>query len=169
VDNGVSFLDYGSVKMFTRSRHESMRRIETAAVQGRREAFLDAMRDSGFLPNDPRIVDDEVWEWFQLYMRPVVAEQPFTFTSDFAAELLAATSDPRSRYYGMLRRLNMPSDYLLLTRIHLGLNSVLGRLGASGDWASIRAEYTDDAEPQTALGREDAAWWAKRREGLPVA
>ena len=69
----------------------------------------------------------------------------------------------------MLRRLNMPADYLLLTRIHLGLNSVLGRLGARADWASIRAEYTDDAVPQTELGKLDADWWAERREHLPVA
>ena len=167
-DDAVAFLDYGSVKMFTRRRHRSMRTIETAAVEGRRADFLAAMRESGFLPDDPRIDLDDVWAWFQLYMRPVIADQPFTFTSDFAAELLAATSDPRSPYYGMLRRLNMPADYLLLTRIHLGLNSVLGRLGASGDWASIRAEYTEDAEPRTELGRLDAAWWAQRREGLPV-
>ena len=168
-DDAVSFLDYGSVKMFTRKRQRSMRRIETAAVEGRRQEFLAAMRESGFLPDDRRIADEEVWEWFRLYMKPVVAEQPFTFTSEFAGELLAATSDPRSPYYGMLRRLNMPADYLLLTRIHLGLNSVLGRLGARNDWAAIRAEYTEEhAEPRTELGRLDAAWWAERREHLPV-
>lgn len=167
-DDTVAFLDYGSVKMFTRKRHRSMRRIEGATVRGDKQEFLAAMRESGFLPDDRRISDDQVWEWFRLYLRPVLAEQPFTFTSEFAGELLAATSDPRSPYYGMLRRLNMPADYLLLTRIHLGLNSVLGRLGARNDWASIRAEYTDEGEPRTALGEQDAAWWAERREHLPV-
>ncbi|MFT4744350.1 MAG: putative unusual protein kinase regulating ubiquinone biosynthesis (AarF/ABC1/UbiB family) [Nitriliruptoraceae bacterium] len=162
-DTGVAFLDYGSVKMFTKGRHASMSEIETAASLGDRDGFLTAMRRSGFLPDDPAIKHDEVWEWFQLYMRPVTAEQPFTFSSSFAAELLAATGDPRSPYYAMLRRLNMPADYLLLTRIHLGLNSVLGRLDAANDWASIRAEYTGDGEPQTELGRRDAAWWAAQQ------
>ena len=167
--DGVAFLDYGSVKMFTRRRHRSMRRIETATVNGDKQGFLAAMRESGFLPDDPQISDEQVWDWFRLYMHPVLADQPFQFTRDFAAELLAATSDPRSPYYGMLRRLNMPADYLLLMRIHLGLNSVLGRLGARADWAAIRAEYTEDAPPETELGRQDAEWWAARREELPVA
>ncbi len=167
-ETGVAFLDYGSVKMFTRARHRSMREIETAAVHGDRAGFLAAMRRSGFLPDDPQIDDEDVWQWFRLYMEPVLVEQPFTFTSEFATRLLSATSDPRSPYYSMLRRLNMPADYLLLTRIHLGLNSVLGRLGASNDWTAIRAEYTEDGEPQTELGKLDAAWWAERRDDLPV-
>lgn len=168
-DDGVAFLDYGSVKMFTRSRHESMRVIETAVVEGDKQTFLRAMRSSGFLPDDPEITEDDVWEWFTLYMGPVTADQPFTFTREFAQEQLALTSDPRSPYYGMLRRLNLPADYLLLTRIHLGLNSVLGRLGARNDWLAIREEYTDDGEPATELGRQDAAWWAQRREQLQTS
>lgn len=165
-DDGVAFIDYGSVKMFTRSRHRSMRDIETAVVEGEKQTFLRAMRQSGFLPDDPEIDPDDVWEWFTLYMGPVTADQPFRFTRDFAAEQLALTSDPRSPYYGMLRRLNLPADYLLLTRIHLGLNSVLGRLGARNDWLSIREEYTDDGEPLTELGRRDAAWWQQRQAEL---
>ena len=165
-DDGVGFIDYGSVKMFTRARHRSMREIETAVVEGEKDTFLQAMRSSGFIPDDPEIEPADVWNWFNEYMRPVTAEQPFTFTREFAAEQLALTSDPRSPYYGMLRRLNLPADYLLLTRIHLGLNSVLGRLRASNDWLSIRAEYTEGGEPTTELGREDARWWAQRQAEL---
>jgi predicted unusual protein kinase regulating ubiquinone biosynthesis (AarF/ABC1/UbiB family) len=165
-EDGVGFLDYGSVKMFTRARHRSMRNIETAVVEDDKPTFLRAMRASGFLPDDPEIDPDDVWEWFTLYMGPVTADQPFTFTRDFAAEQLALTSDPRSPYYGMLRRLNLPADYLLLTRIHLGLNSVLGRLGARNDWLAIREEYTDDGPPATELGRRDAEWWARQQAQL---
>ena len=167
-DDGVAFIDYGSVKMFTRDRHESMREIESSVVAGDRDGFFAAMRRSGFLPDDPQLDREALWEWFNLYMTPVLAEQPFTFTRDFAARLLAATSDPRSEYYGMLRRISLPPDYLLLTRIHLGLNSVLGRLGATEDWAAIRAEYAEDGPPSTELGELDAAWWARRRETLPA-
>jgi hypothetical protein len=63
----------------------------------------------------------------------------------------------------VLRKLNLPPDYLLLNRIQWGLNSVLGRLRATGDWRAIRDEYVDaDAEPATELGELDAAWWADR-------
>ncbi len=162
-DGNVAFIDYGSVKMFTRERYTTMRSVDDAVARGDREGFLAAMRASGFLPADAGIDHDKLWEWFRLYTRPIVADQPFTFTRDFAQEVLSTTSDPRSPYYGVLRRLNLPSDYLLLTRIHLGLNSVLGRLGASQDWAAIHREYVEDGGPATPLGELDHAWWAQRR------
>ncbi len=62
----------------------------------------------------------------------------------------------------MLRKLNLPPDYLLLNRIQWGLNSVLGRLGARNDWAAIRDEYVGDAPPATPLGALDQAWWHER-------
>ncbi len=161
-EGNVAFLDYGSVKMFTRERYATMRSVDDAVVRGDREEFLAAMRASGFLPNDAEVDLDKLWEWFRLYTRPILADPPFTFTRDFAQEVLATTSDPRSPYYGVLRRLNLPSDYLLLTRIHLGLNSVLGRLDATGDWAAIHREFVDGAEPSTPLGELDHAWWAAR-------
>lgn len=158
-DDRVAFLDYGSVKMFTRERYESMRRVDDSVVREDRDGFLQAMRDSRFLPERARIDEGLLWEWFRLYTRPIMQPQPFTFTAEFATEVLSTTSDPRSPYHGMLRRLNLPSDYLLLTRIHLGLNSVLGRLAATNDWRGIHAEFVNDGPPATALGQLDRTWY----------
>ena len=158
-DGRVAFLDYGSVKMFTRERYAQMRRVDGAVARGDRQGFLAAMRETGFLPPRAGIDEDVLWEWFRLYTRPIVADHPFCFTSEFATEVLRTTSDPRSEYYGVLRRLNLPSDYLLLTRIHLGLNSVLGRLEACNDWRAIHEELTDGAAPATELGEVDRQWW----------
>ena len=158
-DGRVAFLDYGSVKTFTRERYAQMRRVDGAVARGDRDGFLAAMRETRFLPPRAGIDQDVLWEWFRLYTRPIVAEQPFCFTSEFATEVLRTTSDPRSPYYGVLRRLNLPSDYLLLTRIHLGLNSVLGRLEACNDWRAIHEEFTDDGAPATELGELDRQWW----------
>ena len=160
-DGNVAFVDYGSVKMFTRERYASMRRVDDAVARDDRDGFLEAMRDTRFLPPRAGIDEDLLWEWFRLYTRPIVAEQPFEFSPAFATEVLRTTSDPRSEYYGVLRRLNLPSDYLLLTRIHLGLNSVLGRLNACNDWRAIHEEYVDAGPPATALGELDQAWYAE--------
>jgi predicted unusual protein kinase regulating ubiquinone biosynthesis (AarF/ABC1/UbiB family) len=160
----VAFLDYGSVKMFTRERYASMRRIEESLASGDRDTTLHVLRSEGFLPRNARVDEAVVHEWFELYTRPVLAEQPFRFTSEFAAEVLRSTTDPRSPYSNVLRQLNLPPDYLLLNRIQWGLNSVLAQLDAHADWRAIRDEYTDpDAPPATPLGELDAAWWAARR------
>ncbi|MEX2504797.1 MAG: AarF/ABC1/UbiB kinase family protein [Egicoccus sp.] len=159
----VAFLDYGSVKMFTRERYDSMRTVEESVARAERGDAIAALRAAGFLPKTVRVDEELVHEWFRLYTRPVVAEQPFTFTPDYAAEVIRSTTDPRSPYSDVLRKLNLPPDYLLLNRIQWGLNSVLGRLGATNDWRAIRDEYVDpDAPPATPLGELDSAWWRER-------
>ena len=157
----VAFLDYGSVKMFSTEDFAAMRRIEDAMSGGRRDEALAALTAAGFIPRAEDVDLDVVYEWFQLYTRPVVADQPFTFTADFAREVLSSTTDPRSPYNEVIRRLNLPPEYLLLNRIQWGLNSVLAKLGASNDWRAIRDEYVvEGATPATPLGAEDAAWWS---------
>ncbi|MTV27661.1 AarF/ABC1/UbiB kinase family protein [Nitriliruptoraceae bacterium ZYF776] len=159
----VAFLDYGSVKLFSRERYGTMRRIEAAMSLADRDEALQALRDAGFLPKRANVDEDTVYEWFQLYTKPVLAEQPFTFTPEFAAEVIRSTTDPRSPYGDVVRRLNLPSDYLLLNRIQWGLNSVLARLEATNDWRAIRDEYLDAVQqPATELGEQDAAWWQER-------
>jgi predicted unusual protein kinase regulating ubiquinone biosynthesis (AarF/ABC1/UbiB family) len=157
----VAFLDYGSVKMFTRERYASMRAVDDAVAAGDGEGFIVAMRESGFLPPTVRVDEDRLFDWFRLYTQPVLGED-FEFTSEYAAEVLRSTTDPRNEYYDVLRKLNLPPDYLLLNRIQWGLNSVLGRLGARNDWAAIRDEYVAAAPPATPLGELDRAWWDSR-------
>ncbi len=160
----VAFLDYGSVKMFTRERYSSMHTIEQALSAGDRDRAMTALRDAGFLPRTAVADEQVVYEWFQLYTRPVLEEQPFTFTSNYAAEVIRSTTDPRSPYNDVLRKLNLPPDYLLLNRIQWGLNSVLARLDATNDWRAIRDEYVvDEAQPATLLGELDAAWWQSQQ------
>ncbi len=159
----VAFLDYGSVKMFTRERYTSMRTIEQALSSGDRDTALTSLREAGFLPRNAAVDEQVVYDWFQMYTRPVLEDQPFTFTSDYAAEVIRSTTDPRSPYSDVLRKLNLPPDYLLLNRIQWGLNSVLARLDASADWRSIRDEYVVEAATSaTDLGQQDAAWWRER-------
>jgi predicted unusual protein kinase regulating ubiquinone biosynthesis (AarF/ABC1/UbiB family) len=162
-DGRVAFLDYGSVKLFSRERYSAMRRIEAAMSLDDRDEALAALRDAGFLPRTAKVDEQVVYEWFQLYTKPVLAPQPFTFTPEFAAEVIRSSADPRSKYADVVRRLNLPSDYLLLNRIQWGLNSVLARLEASNDWRAIRDEYLHGGgDPATELGEEDATWWRER-------
>ncbi len=169
-DGGVriAFVDYGSVKMFSRERHGAMRAIERALSTDDRDTDIEALRAAGFLPAGVQVDEDLVYDWFRLYTHPVLAEQPFTFTGEFAAEVIRSTMDPSSPYADVLRKLNLPPDYLLLNRIQWGLYSVLGRLESSGDWPAIRDEYlTEGAPPASPLGEQDAAWWQQRRAALP--
>jgi predicted unusual protein kinase regulating ubiquinone biosynthesis (AarF/ABC1/UbiB family) len=161
-DGKVAFLDYGSVKMFSRERFEHMVRMNDTVLHGGPDELVERLRESGFLPPAVRIDAERMYEWFRLYMLPVVAEQPFTFTPEFATDVIRSTTHVKSPYLEVLRPLNLPPDYLLLNRIHWGINSVLGRLRATNHWRAIRAEYTRHGPPATPLGEQDRAWWESR-------
>jgi len=53
-------------------------------------------------------------------------------------------------------------DFLSLTRIQVGLYSVLGGLRASCDWRAVHDELMNGDPPQTDLGRQHQAWKAAR-------
>ncbi len=83
-----------------------------------------------------------------------------------AAELVRktgeATGSPRSEFFSMMRRQTVPPEALLLRRMEGLVFSVLGELGARGNWGRIAAEYLQDEPPSTPIGEIDAAHWAAR-------
>ncbi len=61
----------------------------------------------------------------------------------------------------------MPPSYAFLTRINLGLLSVLGALEATAIWRNIADEFWYDAPTTRALGKLDAAFRARARCEFP--
>ena len=51
-------------------------------------------------------------------------------------------------------------DWTFLTRIQVGLYSVLGALRATRDWRAVHDELRKGDPPQTDLGRQHQAWKA---------
>ena len=60
----------------------------------------------------------------------------------------------------VVRSLTSPPDYVFLSRIDLGVMSVLGELRATGAWRAIQSEMDLGAPPATSMGEADAAFWA---------
>ena len=159
-DGTVAFLDFGSVKMFRSITRDQLQRQLAAAIDGDAAELLARMRDAGFIP-DPEGVDaDRLLEMFQTFNRPVLRDEEFTYTRDYAKEVIRIGSDPKAGYWDLMRKLNFPPDYLLLNRIQWGVNSILARLGARANWHRIAMELMDQGPPATALGEQEAEFIA---------
>jgi hypothetical protein len=91
-------------------------------------------------------------------------EQPFTYTPESVAEIVAATYQPLGPWSDVTGRLQMPKDLLFLNRITVGASFILGHLYASADWKSIDCEIRHDRPPTTELGHQEAHWRAARRD-----
>jgi hypothetical protein len=93
-----------------------------------------------------------------VFNEPMLADREWTYTPDFARTVIQTTTDPRLGYVEMLRKLNLPADYMMLNRIQWGVNSILGRLRATANWRRVTEEFWHDAPPATRLGEQERAF-----------
>jgi predicted unusual protein kinase regulating ubiquinone biosynthesis (AarF/ABC1/UbiB family) len=155
-DGTVVFLDFGSVKMFRSITREQLQGQLDAAMQGDAELLLAHMRTAGYIPSERDIDRDKLLALFQLFNRPVIDDDEFTYTREYAREVIRAGTDPKAGNWDLLRKLNLPADYLVLNRIQWGVNSILARLGARANWHRIALELMGEGPPATTLGRAEA-------------
>src|SRR5829696_2453835 len=157
-DGRVAFLDFGMTKHLDQDQIE----LEIAAL----EAIFDddpeglrvALHDLGFL-NDPRKVDAEL---LMDHVRAVggwyMEDRVVTIDSSRVMEAIAAVSDPRSDFYRVMRRENLPANELMGRRMESGVLAVLGQLNATRNWYRIGREWWFGEPPATELGEQERAW-----------
>ena len=151
----VAFVDFGSTKLFPSAVRDAIIRQMRALVADDADELLAIMDDQGFLPPGHRVDRERLVTWFRIFNQPILEDAEYTYTPDFAREVIRTTTDPRLGYVDMLRKLNLPPDYLLLNRIQWGVNSILGRLRARANWQRIAMEFWNSGPPATPLGEEE--------------
>ena len=163
-DGRTAFLDFGMTKQLDKDQIE----LEIAAL----EAVLDddpervraALHDLGFL-NNPKKVDAELlMEHVKTVAGWYLEDRQVTIDADLVMSVIAAVSDPRSDFYRLMRRENVPANELMGRRMETGMLAVLGQLNATRNWYSIGREWWFADEPATELGREERAYFESRGE-----
>ena len=66
-------------------------------------------------------------------------------------------SDPRSDFYALMRRENVPANELMGRRMEIGVLAVLGQLRARRNWHRIAREWWFGDEPSTELAGASAS------------
>jgi hypothetical protein len=84
--------------------------------------------------------------------------------SEYVMNVMTAVTDPRSEFYSLMRRENLPANELMGRRMEFGVLAVLGQLGAERNWLRIGGEWWFGDEPATELGREEWAFFESRGE-----
>jgi predicted unusual protein kinase regulating ubiquinone biosynthesis (AarF/ABC1/UbiB family) len=163
-DGRVAFLDFGMTKNLDTEQIE----LEIAAL----EAVFDddpeelrvALADLGFL-NDPKKVDAErLMEHVKAVGGWYMEDREVRIDSERVMEAIAAVSDPRSDFYRLMRRENLPANELMGRRMESGVLAVLGQLRATRNWYRIGREWWFADPPATELGQEEWAYFESRGE-----
>jgi predicted unusual protein kinase regulating ubiquinone biosynthesis (AarF/ABC1/UbiB family) len=165
-DGGVTFLDFGCVKRFSPDQVTAMCRISQSVFDDEdAEALFDCFQQLGCIPRKTKLQPPRVFDWWAPIWDPGRGEQPFTFTPEFAAWVIERNFDAFGEFADIARGMGIrqeSKDWGFLTRIQLGLYSVLGALRATCDWRAVHDELRKGDPPQTDLGRQHQAWKATR-------
>jgi predicted unusual protein kinase regulating ubiquinone biosynthesis (AarF/ABC1/UbiB family) len=157
-DGTVTFLDFGCVQRFDRERLDDMSLIGDLVLARDVAALKAHFIHLGFFPPGDKVDPQRLYDWYRPTWDAVMADGPWTYTPEYAADLVERWYDPAGPWSDVTLRFAIPKDMVFMNRITLGLNSVLGALRATADWAAIDLETRKNAPPTTELGRLESAW-----------
>jgi predicted unusual protein kinase regulating ubiquinone biosynthesis (AarF/ABC1/UbiB family) len=140
-DGKVAFIDFGMTKHLDQDQIELEITALEAVIADDPERLRVALHDLGFL-NDPRKIDAEL---LMEHVRAIggwyMEDREVTIDSYRVMEAIAAVSDPRSSFYRLMRRENLPANELMGRRMESGVLAVLGQLEATRNWHRIGREW----------------------------
>src|SRR4051794_22445252 len=126
-DGRVAFLDFGMTKQLDKEQIELEITAIEAVLDDSPEQLRVALHDLGFL-RDPRKVDAEQ---LMQHVRAIggwyMEDREVTIDSARVMDAIAAVSDPRSEFYRLVRRENLPANELMGRRMETGVLAVLAQ------------------------------------------
>lgn len=162
-DGQVSFLDFGCVKVVPeRFRREYIATIR-AVLDGRKQDMRTRMNAAGFVSDESTLATEEIYQWWSEILHEWLAPQPVTYNQDTARRAVHSVIALEPDH--PVRRMSIPDDAILMSRIGLNINTICAKLGATLHTRSIQDDMDGAAEPITPLGQQHHAW--VRQRGLP--
>jgi len=123
-----------------------------------------ALHDLGFLHKPKRIEAEKLMEHVRAIGGWYMEDRALTIDSDLVMRAISAVTDPRSEFFELMRRENLPANELMGRRMESGVLAVLGQLHATRNWWRIGREWWFCGEPATELGREEWAYFESKGE-----
>lgn len=160
-DGTVWFLDFGSVEAVPEALYAQFARHFIAVLSGSVEAtWAEGLAAGLWDPADP-VTHEEAYAYWRLPRERYWAPQPFTVTPDAVARWSAARWSPTGPCANAMRHVHAPEGWTLMGRMDSTAAVVLGGLRATGEWASVAAEWFEGAPPRTEMGRLHGEWLAR--------
>lgn len=161
-DGTVSFLDFGCVKRFSRLQVTQMQNLIRAVVAGDADALWSGFVEVGLVDPHNGPTPREVLDWWAPGFDMLTGPQPYRITPEHVARVIEHEFSPTGQSGRLVRQMAAPRDWVFMSRIDMGLMSVLAELGATGDWGAMQQELDEGAPPESEMGRADIAFWEGR-------
>jgi predicted unusual protein kinase regulating ubiquinone biosynthesis (AarF/ABC1/UbiB family) len=163
-DGKVAFLDFGMTKHLDKDQIELEITALEAIFDNDPERLRVALHDLGFLNNPQKVDAEQLMEHVKVVGGWYMEDREVTVDSRRVMDAIAAVSDPRSEFYRLMRRENLPANELMGRRMESGVLAVLGQLEATRNWYRIGREWWFADPPATPLGEREWAYFESRGE-----
>jgi len=161
-DGRMAFLDFGLFKRLPAEVAERELAMVRHSLEDRAGELAADLRDAGFVLESARYSDEQLLEQFRDLTWWYTTDAEIMLEPEIATQVMMDMSDPRSRHFSQMRHESLPPDHLFGRRLEVLTLAVLGQLRAKANWYRIAREWIYGAEPETELGRQEAAFWSRR-------
>jgi hypothetical protein len=159
-DGRVAFLDFGLFKVMPKELIELELACQRAGHEGDADELHRIWAEAGMIANPDRFRPDKLLAQFRDATWWYVLDEEIELEPEIATQVLIDMSDPRSQHFGQMRHETLPADHLFGRRVEMLTLAVLSQLRARANWHRIAREWMYDDPPGTALGEEEAAFYA---------
>jgi predicted unusual protein kinase regulating ubiquinone biosynthesis (AarF/ABC1/UbiB family) len=166
-DRRVCFLDFGLLRDIAPARVVAEATIARAVRENDPGELKGALISGGYLP--AARADAVEAEFAFRLMRRAIKWYAVSGHRRFAdadhrheGERERPDGDERSAIKNQVNQFTVPPESILIRRMHGVVAVVLHNLRAGADWGAIAAEYLHGERPATALGQQEAEFFARR-------
>jgi len=157
-DDRMAFLDFGLFKRLEPAVAEFELEVARLGVE-RRGAEMIAHLHAGGLIGDPADYTAEgILQQFDDLSRWHTRDAVVALRPEVATAVMLTMSDPRSPYFGQMRKETLPADHVFGRRLEMLTLAVMSQLRAKGNWHRVEREWLYGDAPVTPLGSAEAAW-----------
>ena len=119
--------------------------------------FRVIVEEAGLLRAGAPVPTAEVGEYFAHFYDAVRNDRTMTWSPEYASATVRRTFDRNSP---IAQYATVPSAFVIIQRINLGLYAILGQLRATGNYRRIAEEMwpMTSSAPSTPMGEAEAAW-----------
>jgi len=161
-DGRMAFFDFGLFKRMPPGTVDLEIQIIRAVIEGDTDTIMRVGTEIGFFPDPGKFNPDRVLAHFRASSSWYTSDREIEVTPEYATQVLIDMSDPRSEYFGYLRHESAPPDHLFGRRMEVLTLAVISQLHARGNFHRIAREWFYGDLPATALGEQEAAFYAGR-------
>src|SRR3954468_820100 len=162
-DGKVAFLDFGLFKVMPKELIEIELPCQRAGHEGDGDELKRIWTETGFIKHPDNFRPDKLLAQFRDATWWYVLDEDIELTPEVATQVMIDMSDPRSQHFGQMRHETLPADHLFGRRVEMLTLAVLSQLRCHLNFHRIAREWIYGDEPVTALGREEAAFYAGAR------